>query len=551
MTTVLGPAPRVSALGVLADQVRYTVTGYWRSRTALLMSLLIPLVWLFMIGALAGNEVLDPTTGLRVMQFATPGALAMGTLFATLPSVAVTVTEARETGLLKRLRGTPLPAWAYLAGRGVGAAILGFVAVAVALVVAVVAYDVQVLGRTALASVATVVVAMTCFVTLGLAVSAVCRSSTTAQAVSVGGVVALSFASGLFTIGGTLPTAVTRVADLLPLAPFAEALQRQFDPFVGGAGWDLRALAVTGAWTVVGAVVASVGWRRREADVARAAAPGDAPTSARRVTPTAARPAPLVATAGRGGVPTQVAAQLGAALRSLVRDPGTLFFAVLMPVGLYALVATVTDPDLLVRDLPYRVHLAAGMIAWGLAVTAFMNIPEAVVRARDRGVLKRLRGTPLPPSHYVVGRLLAAVLVSLVVAVLVLVVGVLGFGMPLRAGALLPAAALVALGALVMSACGFLLAALVRNGRTFAAVSLTVLLPVAFLSDIFTVGGPAWMGAVGSLLPLKHLQNGLGDVLAGSAGADLWWHVLVLAAWGLAAGALAVRRFRWHPPEER
>lgn len=242
-----------------------------------------------------------------------------------------------------------------------------------------------------------------------------------------------------------------------------------------------------------------------------------------------------------------VAAQTGAALRILRRDPGTIFFAVLLPLGLFALVATTTDVGEISPGVPFTVHLAAGMAVWGIAVTTFMNIPETVVRARDRGVLKRLRGTPMQPVHYLTGRVLTGLVLALVIAALVLTLGATAFDMPVTATGLVLAAGLVVLGAIVLTACGFLLAALTPNARTFAAVALVILLPVAFVSDIFLVGGPAWMATAGSVFPLKHFQNALTDVLAGVGGTGTWWHIGVLAVWGLATAALAARFFRWQP----
>lgn len=197
--------------------------------------------------------------------------------------------------------------------------------------------------------------------------------------------------------------------------------------------------------------------------------------------------------------------------------------------------------------VPFTVHLAAGMASWGLAVTTFMNIPETVVRAREAEVLKRLRGTPLTPAQLVAGRVLAGVLLAELVAVLVVALGAGAYGMPVHAAGLGLGAVLVALGAVVLTCCGFLLAAVVPTTKAFGAVSLVVLLPVAFVSDIFlVVGGPEWMATLGSLFPLKHLQNALSDVLSATATGGTWWHVAALLAWGVVAGALAVRLFRWH-----
>lgn len=339
--TQLSPGPAWLA----ADQTRYAVTELWRSRVVVVMSLLIPLIWLLMIGAVAGNEVLDPATGLRVMQYAAPTALTMGALYGSMPAVAITVVEARETGLLKRLRGTPLPGWAYLAGRAGAAAAFALLAVGVSLAVAVLLYDVQILWRTVVASLVTLVLATVCFIVLGLAVSSLAPSATAAQALAIGGAVALSFVSELFTVGVVFPRAVSRVADVLPVKPVARALQDQFDPALTGAGWDWGAIGVLVAWTAGAAAVALAGWRRPEGTVLpswRRRRPAAAPAPPRALrTSSGPAAAPLVPLEhGRPSAAALVVAQAGAVLRSTWRDPGSLVFSLGLPLGLYALVAT-------------------------------------------------------------------------------------------------------------------------------------------------------------------------------------------------------------------
>ena len=169
---------RPGLLRLLAGQTGYALVGLWRSRMVLIFTFAMPLVWLVMIGIVAGNETVDPVSGVRVMQFVTPVAISMGTFFATFPTLATAISEARDGGVLKRIRGTPLPAWAYLAGQIAAAVLFALASLVVTLTVAVVAYDVEIIGRTALATTVTVIVGITAFAALGLAVAAV--SSTTA-----------------------------------------------------------------------------------------------------------------------------------------------------------------------------------------------------------------------------------------------------------------------------------------------------------------------------------------------------------------------------------
>ena len=115
------------------------------------------------------------------------------------------------------------------ATRALGAAAYTVVSIGVSLVVGVVVYDVQVVWRTAGATVVTLLLGMACFVALGLAISVLCPSTTIAQGVAIGGVVALSFISGLFMPGASFPTPVVWVADVLPVKALTQTLQDLFN----------------------------------------------------------------------------------------------------------------------------------------------------------------------------------------------------------------------------------------------------------------------------------------------------------------------------------
>ncbi|MCZ2860784.1 ABC transporter permease [Blastococcus sp. VKM Ac-2987] len=537
------PAERPGTGKLLLAQLRYTLTDLWRSRVVLVFSFALPLVWLLVIGAAAGNDVVDEATGLRVMQFATPSAVAMGVLFASYPPVAIGLAEARERGVVKRFRGTPLPPWLYVAGRIGGAVVFASAATFLAVVVGVLGFGVQVIGRTAPATMVTVVLGIACFAALGLAVAALSPTAAFAQAASVSSAVVLAFVSGVFTIGGELPWMST-VGGVFPVRPFAEALRDQFDPFSPGAGWDAAASAVLLAWGLAGAVVAArLLGREPGTRGTPAARPAHAPAERRMVSHLSTD----TATGRRPGSAGLVLAQALAASRSTWRDGGSAFFALAMPVGLYALFVAMAGVDTVIDGVPFPTVFAASMAVWGSGVTAFLNLPESVATARDRGILKRLRGTPLAPWQYLAGRITAALWLSLVVAALVLAVGAAFFDVRVSAAGLLMGLPVLVVGTLTLAACGFVLAALLPDARAVGAVGLVVLLPLAFFSEVFFLDGPEWMRAVGTLFPLLHFQNALTQAW-NPAGAELSGSDLsVLAAWGVVAAAVAVRSFRWQP----
>ena len=542
MTTLVAARPGSARL--LAGQLGYAGRELWRARIVTVFTFLLPLTWLVIIGAVAGNERLDD--GVRVMQFAAPSAVAMGVLYAAFPTVAITMAIARERGILKRIRGTPLPPWTYVAGRIGGAVGFAVVAVATMLAIGVAGYDVRILARSALATFVTLVVATACFAALGL-VAAVSPSAGVAQAVSIAAAVALSFVSELFTIGAEVPAWLGRVGDVFPLKPFVTALRDQFNPFLTGSGWDLSALAVMAAWGIAGGLVAARAFSWDPAAGGRRAGAG-ARTPRRRA---GALPgARLVAeAAGRPSAIASLLAQIRWANRAAWRDPGWVFFAVAMPVGLYALVMAMLAPEgFRVSGIPIGVFYAASMTAYGAGVTAFVNMPQAVVAARDRGVLKRLRGTPLSPATYLAGRTVSVLWLALLTGLLVLAVGIAFHDVAVPVSRVPVVVGVLVLGTLTLAACGFAVASMVPSSKAMGAVGLAVLLPLSFFSDVFVIGDlPAWMTAVGNVFPLRHFVHALAGALDPAGVSVAWADVVVMLVWLASATALAVRRFRWEP----
>jgi ABC-type multidrug transport system permease subunit len=540
---------RPGTTALLIAQLRYSTLTLWRVRMVLVLSFALPLVWLLVVGAIAGNETISSEHGVRVMQLATPVAILMGILYASYPATAITLAEARQSGILKRLRGTPLPAWIFLAGR-IGAVMLfALASMAVCLLAGVLAFEVQIVWRTAPATVVTLVLGIACFAALGLAVAALSPSQSAAVGAAIASAVALTFVSGLFTFGDALPAWMNTVGDIFPLKPLNELLQAQFNPFLSGTGWEWRRLAVIAVWTSGAVVVAArffrwdprsrTGRTSRRATSEQGAVPSvwhTQPMTVPAVLRIIERPAPSAL--------ALVLGQARAANRAAWRDPGSIFFALVMPVALYALITSIVGDDD-VFGLPFAVFYAASMVAYGAGVAVFLNLPEAVMVARDRGILKRLRGTPLQTWQYLAGRTLAGLWVAFVIAVSVLAVGIALYGVTLTvAGVLVGLVGLLAV-TLTMTACGFAVASQLSNAKAVSAVALVVLLPLSFFSDIFFVGIPNWMRTVGSLFPLLHAQR-VPAAAWNPGGAEIAWRSFgVLLLWFVGAGAVAVRYFRW------
>ena len=127
MPTDVGHRP--SNLALVAGQFQYSNRSYWRTPIAAFFTLIFPTSFLVVICAIAGNEVIDDRSGVRVAQFLTPVFAVFGVCMASFVSLALGVAYSRQAGVLKRLRTTPLPPWAHLAGRLLTAVFVSLVAV--------------------------------------------------------------------------------------------------------------------------------------------------------------------------------------------------------------------------------------------------------------------------------------------------------------------------------------------------------------------------------------------------------------------------------------
>jgi ABC-2 type transport system permease protein len=229
------------------------------------------------------------------------------------------------------------------------------------------------------------------------------------------------------------------------------------------------------------------------------------------------------------------------------RSREAAIFVFLLPVLLYVMLGSIIDGD--VEGHSAASYLSVGMIGYGVANTAFGGLAIFLVLRRENGVLKRIRGTPLPAATY-----LAAVLVSMLVvfalqAAALMALGVLAFDAetPTRPVGVVLA---LALAAAAFAAVGLAAAAVIRSSEGASPIVNIVILPMAFLSGSFGDPDeyPAALRAVGDALPLKHaIELVQATYLDDASVWDRPRALLVLAAWTVGCVALAWRLFGWEP----
>jgi ABC-2 type transport system permease protein len=540
---------RPSVPSLLWRQVRHANTSFWRTPIAAFFTLLFPLIFLLLIGALAGNAIIDPATGLRLAQFLTPSMAVFGTAMAAFSTLAISVAVDREAGVLKRLRGSPLPVGVYVLGRIGSAAYTALLSVVILVAVGVTVYGVDIVWSKAAAALLTLVVGIACLAALGLAVAALVNRSEAVGAVANGLLIPLAFISGVFATGAELPTWLDRIAGVFPLRHFVDALSETFNPFHAGGGFVWESLAVMLAWAVAAGLVA-VRFFRWEPSHGRADARRSAAPSA--IVPV--RPADGTGRIDESGRPSVVAllrAQVRHANRAFWRNKAAAFFTVGFPVMLVLLLPQVFGngviPDRGV-DLPQ--FLTPVMAVYGVAATAYLFLAQTVAAARERAILKRAHGTPLPVWAYLGGQIGAAVFMSLISLVTVVGSGVAVYGVEIVWAKVPALLAYVVLGIGCFAALGMAVAALAPGEKAASTIANVTLLPLAFVSDIFIIGDlPSALNAIGWAFPLKHLANAVADTFNPTIAGTGWnaVHLLVLIAWTVGGALLAARFFRWEP----
>jgi ABC-2 type transport system permease protein len=222
---------------LLVRQLRYEQRIFWRTPATMFFTLAFPVLMLVIFVALSDDSTFAP--------FFVPSMAMFGVLTTCYGNVVARVVARRETGLLQRVRATPLPTAVLVGGLLANAVVVSALLVALVLATGAVLYGVA-LPHDVVGLVATVVIGGAAFCALGVAAATWVPDVDSADPVVFATLMPIAFVSGVFmpVHGGTL---LARVADALPVRHLIDA----------GAGHDPWAhLLVVAAWGVAGTVVA-------------------------------------------------------------------------------------------------------------------------------------------------------------------------------------------------------------------------------------------------------------------------------------------------------
>ena len=245
----------MSDVALALRQVRFENKSFWRNPAAAFFTFAFPLLFLFIFNTVFGSdEIRMFGQETSVSTFYVPAIAAFSVITACFTNVAMGISFSRDEGVLKRKLGTPLPKWAFIAGRVVHATLLEIVLFAIVATVGVFVYDVDVTAESLPLFIPVLIVGAVAFAALGFAVTTIVPNADAAPAVINGIILPLLFISDVFFVQGSTPDWLTRIADLFPVRHYVVAMTNAFNPFDPTIRWG--DLAWVAGWGLVGAIVA-------------------------------------------------------------------------------------------------------------------------------------------------------------------------------------------------------------------------------------------------------------------------------------------------------
>ena len=245
------------AMRLVLHQARYDLTAIRANRQARFSTLVMPVVLLaVVIGVTGGDPIRYGGASLNAATYFAPGLIAFAVLASCFMALVVELVLQRETGVLKRRRARPVPAWTLVVARTLAAAATSLTIAAVLLVVAANGYDAAIPAAAIPAIAVTVIAGTASLCALAYALSTAIPSGPAAQPVVALVALPLFLVSGVFFPASDLPSGLALLAGVFPLEHLAHGLRHAVLPGAGGTRIDGADIAVMLAWALAGLAIA-------------------------------------------------------------------------------------------------------------------------------------------------------------------------------------------------------------------------------------------------------------------------------------------------------
>jgi ABC-2 type transport system permease protein len=246
----------VTGIALVLHQFRYDQKAFRRNPASLFFTVAFPVILLLIFATVFGGQTVDVRGGIETTAYYVPAIVTLSVVSATMQSLAMSLVIAREDGRLKRGRGTPMPAWVFIAGRVGNSIAVALMMLALIAAIGRLLYGVAIPWSQSPAILLTLIVGAAAFCCLGIALTAAIPSQDAAAPIVNALLLPLYFLSGVFIPDDQLPSGVIHFADAFPIRHFFEAFFNAYIPAGGGSGIEWGSLAIVAAWGVVGLLLA-------------------------------------------------------------------------------------------------------------------------------------------------------------------------------------------------------------------------------------------------------------------------------------------------------
>jgi ABC-2 type transport system permease protein len=244
-------------------QTYYALKSTRRNPRAIVFALAFPIVFLFLFNSIfasSAGKVNVEGTSVDAETYFTAGMIAYAIMLNCYSTLIISLTTQRESGQLKRYRGTPVPSWTFIASLILRSMVLVAVMVVLMLAIGAVAYGVDIHGASLVGIAVYAVLGTATMCALGIAVSAFAPNADAAGAIGPFSAVILSFISSVFIPIDQLPDWLQQVGRVFPLFHLAEGLQLSLGAS-SGTGLSGNNVAVLGVWLIGSTVIATRAFR--------------------------------------------------------------------------------------------------------------------------------------------------------------------------------------------------------------------------------------------------------------------------------------------------
>jgi len=253
-------------------------------------------------------------------------------------------------------------------------------------------------------------------------------------------------------------------------------------------------------------------------------------------------------------------AQVRAEQRGFWRNPAAAFFGFGFPIMFLLIFGTIFKGETACIDgsfgsrgqcvggvsTPYNTFFVPAMAAWGVITTCFVNLSLSMTIRRDNGLLKRIRGTPLPRAAFVFGVVCSALISALILVALTTLAGHFLYSSPWPVH-WLPTLVGVLLGGVVFCVVGMAITVVIPNGDAAPAVVNFTYLPVMFISGYFFSFDNTVLNDIAKVFPIYWFKEMILTAFGAKPSSSGWdgSSILWLAVWGVAGLVVTLRFFRW------